>query len=450
MSEVPTGSNVPRLDRRAFLRAGALGLTVGAAALATGCGSVRDPGVPPLPGGETVADDKATWRVRGTPLLPATGRGPGEGCTVAVTDLFAVQGQRIGAGNPGWLGQAATETTTADAVARLLARGAVVTGVAQTVDFGFGHSGVNAAYGTPPNPAAAGRLPGGATSGAATAVAQGTATVGIGPDTTGSVRIPAAYQGLYGFGPSHGAVSTLGLLPLSRTLDSVGWLCANPGALATVGDVLLPPGPTTGFDAAVTSPGLNAVADDRVQPAIRDALAQWRRSELPGVTEEDFDLATLPDWYDAVTAVQGYEAWQQHGGWVSTAAGTVGDEARANFLAASKVSETTYQRSLELVREAGDRVRAYLGARVLLLPTAASQPPSRADDPASVHLAALLRTTGLLTTVASVAGLPTATIPVRTTDGLPVGLSLVGPAGRDRDILALAEQVARTGVVARA
>ncbi|MDH6281675.1 amidase family protein [Prescottella agglutinans] len=447
---MPTGPNIPRLDRRSFLRVGALGTALGGAALISGCGDdLRDPGVPPLPGGNVVADDKATWRVQGDPLLPATRSGPADGLKVAVTDLFALQGQRVGAGNPVWLGQASPQTTTADAVARLLSGGATVVGIAQTIDFGFGHSGVNSAYGTPPNPAAAGRVPGGATSGAATAVARGTASVGLGPDTTGSVRIPASYQGLYGFGPTHGAVPVDGMLPLSRTLDSVGWVCSDATTLATVGDVLLRPAPAAEFEAAVTCPGLVAVADDRVQSAIRDALAQWKRSSLPTLTEEDLDIAALPDWYDAVMAVQGYEAWQQHGGWVSTATGTISDEARANFLAASKVSESTYQRRLEEVRAAGRIVRDFLGSRVLLLPTTGSQAPSTKDDPGNVHLTALLRTTGLLTTVASVAGLPTATVPVKSADGIPVGLSVVGPAGRDRDVLALAEQVARTGVVGR-
>lgn len=450
VGDVPTGPDLPRLNRRSFLRASALGTALGGAALLAGCGEdLKDPGVPPLPGGDIVAADKATWRVQGDPLLPATGSGQADGLTVAVTDLFSLQGQRVGAGNPGWLGQAPTETTTAESVARLQARGAVVVGIAQTVAFGFGHSGINTAYGTPPNPAAAGRLPGGATSGATTAVARGHAAVGIGPDTTGSVRIPAAYQGMYGFGPTTGAVSTVGMMPLSRTFDTVGWVCADAATLSTVGDVLLPPAPEAAFDAAVTSPGLIAIADSGVQPAIRSALAQWRRSGLPALAEEEFDVAALPDWYDAVVAVQGYEAWQQHSGWVSTATGSVTDEARVNFLAASTVSESTYRRSLDTLRAAGRIVRDFLGSRVLLLPTTGSPAPSTADDPESVHLAALLRTTGLLTTVAGVAGLPAVTVPVKTSDGFPVGLSLVGPPGRDRDLLALAEQVAGAGVAAR-
>lgn len=414
-----------------------------------GCGDgLKDPGVPPLPGGDVVADDKATWRIQGDPLVPATGSGAANGLKVAVTDLFSIQGQRVGAGNPAWLGQAPTETATADSVARLLALGATVTGITQTVGFGFGHSGINTSYGTPPNPAAAGRVPGGATSGASTAVARRTTTVGLGPDTTGSVRIPAAYQGLYGFGPTHGAVATTGLMPLSRTFDNVGWVCADAATLATVGDALLPAAPDIPIEAAVTSPGLLAVADAGVQPAVRAALAQWKRAGLPPLAEEELDIAALPDWYDAVVAVQGYEAWQQYGGWVSTATGSISDEARVNFLAASMVTESTYERSLSEVRAAGQTVRDYLGSRVLLLPTTGSNAPSTADDPASVHLAATLRTTGLLIAVATVAGLPVATVPVRSDNGLPVGLSVVGPAGRDRDVLALAERVARAGVAA--
>ncbi|MFM1723746.1 amidase family protein [Rhodococcus sp. PAM 2766] len=447
---MPTGPEPPRLDRRAFLRAaGALAAVAGGTTLIAGCGDgPKDPGVPPLPGGDVVPDDKSIWRVLGDPLVPATGSGPAGGLRVAVTDLFAIEGQRIGAGNPAWLGQASTETATADSVARLLALGATVTGIAQTVGFGFGHSGINTAYGTPPNPAATGRVPGGATSGASAAVARRTATVGLGPDTTGSVRIPASYQGLYGFGATHGAVSTAGLMPLSRTFDTVGWVCADAATLTTVGDALLPAAPEAAIDAAVTSPALVAIADAGVQPAVRSALGQWKRSGLPTLTEEDLDIAALPDWYDAVAAVQGYEAWQQYGGWVSTATGSVTDEARVNFLAASKVSESTYERSLAEVRAAAQIVRDFLGSRVLLLPTTGSVAPSTADDPGSVHLAATLRTTGLLISVATVAGLPVATVPVRYDGGLPVGLSVIGPQGRDRDVLTLVARLVRAGVAA--
>ncbi|UNN04273.1 amidase family protein [Rhodococcus opacus] len=191
------------------------------------CGErLHDPEVPPLPdglsvpGGGAVSEfapvDKATWRVQGDPLVAPTGDGPLAGKRLAVTDLYAVAGQQIGAGSGRRLAEAPVETGTAAVVARLLGQGARVVGLAQTDDLGYGHSGINQQFGTPPNPRAEDCLPGGATSGAASAVAQGSADIGLGVDTTGSVRIPASYQGLYGFAPSRGAVSTDGLFPLSH------------------------------------------------------------------------------------------------------------------------------------------------------------------------------------------------------------------------------------------
>ncbi|QBJ97824.1 amidase [Rhodococcus sp. ABRD24] len=444
---MPTGPNHPRLDRRSFLRAG---VALGGVALLTGCGeALHDPGVPPLPGGDTAPADKATWRVQSDPLSAATGQGALDGLSVAVTDLFAMRGQQIGAGNPRWLAQARTEPVTAAAVSRLLTHGAAITGLAQTVDFGFGHAGTNSHYGTPANAAAVGRIPGGATSGATTAVARGTADIGLGPDTSGSIRIPAAFQGLYGFTATRGFVPTDGLMPLSPTLDSIGWVCAGAATLAAVGDALLPSTSETGFDSAVIAPGLLSVADDRVQASMQAAVTGWRRSSLPRLTESDLDIADLPDWHDAVIAVQGYEAWLQHGDWLSTATGALGDEARENFLAAAQVSEPTYRRRLTQLESAAETVRAFVGSRLLILPTTSSPAPLSSNDPGGTRISAMLRVTGMLTSVATVAGLPTATVPLTSPDGPPVGLSLIGPSGRDRDVLAVAQRVATTSIASR-
>ncbi|MBM4723857.1 hypothetical protein GS439_15870 [Rhodococcus hoagii] len=205
------------------------------------------------------------------------GSGPTSGLRVAVTDLFAIEGQRIGAGNPAWLGQAATETATADSVARLLAGGATVAGIAQTVGFGSGTRESTRRTGRRRTAAASGRVPGGATSGASTAVARRTATVGLGPDTTGVDPDPAAYQGLYGFGPTHGAVSTAGAMPLSRTFDKVGG-CA-PTRRHSPPSACPPPLRTEiEFDAAVTLAGLLAVADRRSPPR---CVPRWRSGSGP-------------------------------------------------------------------------------------------------------------------------------------------------------------------------
>jgi Asp-tRNA(Asn)/Glu-tRNA(Gln) amidotransferase A subunit family amidase len=121
--------------------------------------------------------------------MPATGTGPLTGMSVAVKDLFALEGHPIGAGNEEWLAQRSPETTTAPAAAALMTAGAVVAGIARTDEFAYSLAGTNAHYGTPPNPKAPDRISGGSSSGSASAVALGQATIGLGTDTGGSIRV---------------------------------------------------------------------------------------------------------------------------------------------------------------------------------------------------------------------------------------------------------------------
>lgn len=436
-----------RLSRRSLF---ALGAAAGASVIA-GCGDdTADPAVPPLPGGDTAAGspaDRAVWRVTGSPLVSPTGSGDLDGIELAVSDLFAVAGQQIGAGNPTWLAQAPREGTTAAAVARLLGAGAQVRGLTQVDDLGYGHSGVNDHYGTPPNHAATQCLPGGSTSGAAAAVGGG-AAAGLGSDTGGSVRIPAAFQGLYGFTPTRGAVPLDGMLPLSPTLDTVGWLSGDLAVLSRVVTAAVPAGAGTGLDRAVTAPGVNAIAAPAVLAETKKALAAWKGS-VPTLTEQDLDIGALPDWYDAVATVIGYEAWRQFGTFVSPAPAVLGEEPRDNFATAATISESAYRRARTTVDTAARTVTDYLGERVLVLPATASTPPSRSGVLAttSQEYRNAVRATGMLLSIATVAGLPTATLPMTATGDVPIALALVGPAHRDLDLLEVTHRVRAVGVV---
>lgn len=436
------------LSRRSLLTAG----TVAGAALLTGCGGTTEPEIPPLPGGGTTAGaspaDRAVWRVSGTPLAGPTGSGALDGKQVAVSDLFAIAGQQLGAGNPRWLAQSPVQSLTASAVASLLGAGASVAGLTQTDDLGYGHSGVNDHYGTPPNPAADQQLPGGSSSGAATAVTAGDAAIGLGADTGGSVRIPAAWQGLFAFTPTRGAASTAGLLPLSPTLDTVGWLAGNIAILAAAVSASVPPEAGRPLDRAVTSPGVNAIASADVLAAMTTALAGWKGGGLPTLTEQDFDIGALPDWYDATTTVIGFEAWKQFGAFVSEASSALSSEPRDNFTAAGRITESAYTRARATLDEARAAVTAYLADRVLVLPTVASTaPPRTGGTTSSDTYRNALRSTGMLTSIATVAGLPTVTMPVKSTAPAPVGMCLVAPAGRDLDLLAVAHQVQGSGLI---
>src|SRR5215468_6256779 len=140
--------------------------------------------------------------IKGTPHGPLTG------LSAAVKDLYAIEGEKAGAGNPDWLAQAPIAKQHATAVQKLLAAGATVIGKTITDEFFYSVTGMNAHYGTPPNLRAPGRIPGGSSSGSAAATAAGACDFALGSDTGGSVRIPASFCGLYGIRPTHGRVDT--------------------------------------------------------------------------------------------------------------------------------------------------------------------------------------------------------------------------------------------------
>jgi Asp-tRNA(Asn)/Glu-tRNA(Gln) amidotransferase A subunit family amidase len=192
-------------------------------------------GETPGEAGMPADDDPRIWREVGRPLVAPTRPGPLSGMTIAVKDLFEVAGFRLGLGNPAFLGNAVPAERTASALQVLMDAGAAVRGIAQTDEFAYSIAGANAHYGTPPNGVVAGRLPGGSSSGPASAVAFGQATVGLGTDTAGSIRVPASYQALWGLRTTHGVVSVDGVWPLAPTFDTVGWLARDAVSLPIVG-----------------------------------------------------------------------------------------------------------------------------------------------------------------------------------------------------------------------
>ncbi len=166
-------------------------------------------------------------------------RSPVDGLPVSVKDLFDVGGDVTRAGST-VLADAPPAARDAAAVARLRAAGAVIVGRTNMVEFAFGVVGTNPHYGTPKNPfdRAAGRVPGGSSSGAAVAVADAMCAMSLGSDTRGSIRIPAALCGVVGFKPTTRRVPRDGAFPLSYTLDSVGPLAASIARCAAYDAVL--------------------------------------------------------------------------------------------------------------------------------------------------------------------------------------------------------------------
>lgn len=371
--------------------------------------------------------DTSVWRVTGSPLVAATAPGPLSGAAVAVKDLYAVAGFPLGAGVPAYQREQAAAPRHADAVARLLAAGAHVRGIAQTDEFAYSLTGGNGGFGMPVNPAAPDRIPGGSTSGPAVAVARGEADIGLGTDTAGSIRVPAAYQGLWGIRTTHGRVGTAGLLPLAQSFDTVGWITRDGARLAAVADCLL--GTDTSAPAGfVVDPALCACAD----PAIAAAVGAAAES----LAAEPVAIPVAEGWLAAFRTVQAFEAWANHGEWVDAHPGVLEPAVAQRFAFAATVTAAQVAGAREVLSAAAQALRSTIGARVLLLPAAATRPPRRAGGQA-VWEQARARTLRL-TCLASLAGLPALTVPLRSGTGVTAGLCLLGAPGTDRSLIRLA------------
>src|SRR5262249_12387532 len=147
--------------------------------------------------------------------IAGAAQGPLAGLTVAVKDMYDIAGTRTGGGNPDWLAPHPPATPHPPALRRLLGHGATAIGKTLCDEFCFSVPGGNAHYGTPANPRAPGRLPGGSSSGSAAATAAGACDFALGSDTGGSVRVPAAFCGLYGIRPTHGRVDLTGAMAMA-------------------------------------------------------------------------------------------------------------------------------------------------------------------------------------------------------------------------------------------
>lgn len=376
--------------------------------------------------------------------------GPLSGRTFAAKDVFAVRGVSACFGNPTWLATHGPAEHDAKAVMALLAAGATLTGVTLTDEMALSLTGENAHYGTPRNARCPDRVPGGSSSGSAAAVAARLVDFALGTDTGGSVRVPASHCGLYGFRPSHGAVSTDGVLPLAPRFDTVGWLASDAETLARVGDVLLPPATPTSSSPGAPSPerlllprGLGPYLDPDAAPIFDRAAARLSaRLRRPLVaTAVGGDAAPLASWTGVYLALQNAEAASIHGPWLRHAHPAFGS------LIAGRVAHALGDAGAADLDDAERRladVRSHLERTVtreawLVWPSATGAAPRRGlADEATSALTGRALTLGA---AASLAGLPQVSLPLAEVDGCPFGISLIAPRGADRDLLALVAAV---------
>jgi amidase len=363
--------------------------------------------------------------------------GPLAGLRFAAKDNFDVAGHVTGAGNPDWRPTHGPARETARAVRQLLDAGAELVGKTNLDELAWGALGMNAHSGTPLNPACPARVPGGSSSGSASAVAGGLVDTALGTDTACSVRLPASACGLFGIRPTHGRVSLDGVVPLAPTLDTVGWFARDAEVLERVGRVLLAgaasPAP---LETLLVAEDAFALAEPRVAEALRAAVERlsqrFARSRTTRLVDSGAAQGIEWLWFRS-WAFQVRETWEIHGPWIEATRPDSRVLSRASFAAAA---DSTAAESAE-VRATFRSLRAELRERVppgavLCIPTLSDLPPLRDAAPES---AAMLRPTLSLMSIAGIAGLPQLTVPAGELDGCPIGLSLVGPASADERLL---------------
>ena len=245
--------------------------------------------------------------------------GPLAGIPLSIKDLFDVQGEATLAGSRALIG-AAPATRDAEIVRRLRSAGAILVGKTNMTEFAYSATGINGHCGTPRNPfdRAAGRIPGGSSSGAAVSVTDGMAVAAIGTDTGGSVRIPAAFCGIVGFKPTAFRIPRDGCVPLSTTLDSIGPLANSVDCCARVdsvlaGDRYLAPEPPD-----LKSLRIGFVTDyvlDGLELPVAHAMERARSLiERGGVRVADAPFPELSEivGLNRTGGFAGFEAWQWH------------------------------------------------------------------------------------------------------------------------------------------
>nr|WP_246414176.1 amidase family protein [Microbacterium thalassium] len=396
------------------------------------------------------------WRTVGDPLFQGAWEGPLEGLTVAVKDLFAIKGYRIGAGNPTFLDSVKAETYTSPAVSDLLRGGASLRGIARTDEFAYSIAGDNAHYGTPPNAALPGALPGGSSSGPASAVASGQAEIGLATDTAGSVRVPASYQGLWGLRTTHDLVPRQGMLPLAQSFDTIGWLTRDGETLQRVADWCLSYDGSDSTESVYGESGhdlpwrflvpeeaLAAVEDDT--RAAFEQMLEVLAAHPSGPEIETVSIGALDDWFVPFRTVQGAEAWRNNGPWLREHPGSVGPAVAERFRAAALVSSADESAARAALAPLAERLHELVGDAQLLLPTVPGPAPMRTSGGEKVDRVRMA--TLRMTTPAAVAGVPALSVPLLTVPSqlgpAPVGVCAVSRAGTDIALVRLGRRLAR-------
>jgi len=381
-----------------------------------------------------------------------------ENLTFAVKDLLDIEGMVTGGGNPDWMRTHGVASSNCAAVQSILAEGACLVGKTLTDELAFSLDGLNMHYPIPHNPNFPGSIPGGSSSGSASAVANNACDFALGTDTAGSIRVPSAYCGIYGMRPTHGSISLQGTIPLGTTFDTIGWMSRSLDLMNRAGSVLL--------SEEILQPKMQQVSlfqdglsilEPKWHPCILEKwqlisdlcrkfdFEQDRRFDLK---DEFFTLEMLSEWFNHA---RGFEAWKAHGDWFKHVRPNMSAAIKQRFESCANGSQVDYNAALSRRDNCITAINQKLSRTFLFLPTVCNAPPS--VDASESELSENRKANILLNSLASFCGLPQVTIPYNISPTSDKGsnkfaFSLLGRRGSDMQLLALARFIEHSGILA--
>ncbi|KAK6911527.1 Amidase signature domain [Dillenia turbinata] len=404
-----------------------------------------------------MAGDYGAFMEKFTIITPSSSQyNPLRTLTFAVKDIFDIEGYVTGFGNPDWARTHSGAESTAPAVMAVLNAGATCV--------------ENKHYGTPTNPCAPDRVPGGSSSGSAVAVSAKLVDFALGTDTGGSVRVPASYCGIFGFRPSHGLVSTTGVIPMAQSFDTVGWFARDPATLHQVGIILLHLPrrdpvklsqiivPEDCFQLlSIPTERVSQVLDNTIKKLfggdtvknvilgdyVKDNVPSLKHFIIKETKNHEYNIPSLAALSSAIRILQRYEFKNNHAEWITTCKPDLGPGVCERVWEAVNSSDENINICRSAKTELRSALEALLGdCGVLALPTVPGPPPKLQTEPSELEIFRA-RAFSLLA-IAGVSGFCQVSIPLGFHDNLPVAVSLIAKHGSDGFLLGLVETIHET------
>lgn len=362
--------------------------------------------------------------------------GPLSHLRLAVKDLFDVAGYPTAAGSAAVLAASGIKPLTAPLVQKLLDAGACFVGKTKTDELAYSLIGGNIHFGMPINPRDPTLIPGGSSSGSAVAVAADLADIGLGTDTSGSIRLPAAVNGLIGWRPTHGSLDDKALRPLAPSFDAPGFVTRSLEAMSEVMSVV-------GTPAANDQPQSIVIAEDifeTIDSSVADKMvASLRSAGMPIRRTGAISSFSLADLALAFTTILQSEAWESNKTLFEQAPEAIAPDIAARLWSGSRLGDGQVREARAIAKHFSQEIDRLLGANlVLALPTLAMSPPNRDAEPES--LAAFRSACIKLLCLSGLSGCPQLAFPIANCAGNG-SLSLLGVRGGDSTLMNVARRL---------